>query len=145
MATLTTTRGLPGSGKSHATKDLPGWQCGRDELRRAFKGERWGYTAAEEKLLTQVQQFTIRTLLVSGEDVVVADTNLDPMQLQQLYNIAVDCDAEFAVRDYRGVSLGTCLDRNYRRLGTAAFVPAKKIIDMYQRWIDPGTDLPRTT
>ncbi len=112
---LTITRGLPGSGKTTWARAQPGWRVNRDDLRAMFcTGWEYGDPAAEEAL-TEAQHRAICALLLHRRDVVVDDTNLRQEHVNALRQLADAYGAEFVVKDFTGVPLETCLERDAAR------------------------------
>jgi tRNA uridine 5-carbamoylmethylation protein Kti12 len=119
MLKLIATIGLPGSGKSTwAREQMLGREdtvchAGRDALRIAHGFRRLG-TPAQEAIVTAAQDAMIIASFQHGyTTVIVDDTNLrSTCRLQQL---AYTCGAEFTVKDFRGVPLETCIERDAAR------------------------------
>jgi tRNA uridine 5-carbamoylmethylation protein Kti12 len=117
-------RGLPGCGKTYdatcTITDLPrgtAARSNRDDIRA-----RMFHTVYEpsvdrsfEDLVTEAQHATIRTLLTRGVDVFCDDANLYSDHVARLMRLAIDCDAEWWVRDMTHVPLEVCIEQDARR------------------------------
>jgi predicted kinase len=134
MATLTITRGLPGSGKTTWARQLAGAvRVNRDDLRRMLHGGHIGLGWAEVQV-TIAQQALIEALLRAGVNVISDDTNLTGRAVGALTKIATDCGANVVIKDFREVPLEVCIERDAQRdedsrVGEAA------IRDMHRRYI----------
>lgn len=138
---LYVTRGLPASGKTTRARS---WvakdpqrrvRVNRDDLRKmthdGWTGERW-----HEDMVSYLQHPGVLVLLQAGYDVVVDDTNLNPLALEALEGIAAVAGTELEIWDMTGVPLYECLLRNNRRLGTPEYVPTGEIQRMWSSFID---------
>lgn len=115
MATLTITRGLPGSGKTTWAKAQPrAVRVNRDELRRMLHGG-WTGDSWAEKQITTAQRAAIEALLNSGVNVISDDTNLRSKVVKDLADLAANCDARVEIVDFTNVSLDTCIQRDAER------------------------------
>ncbi len=140
MATLTITRGLPGSGKSTwARTQTRAARLNRDEFRLMMHG---GPVAAgwSERQVTLAQRAAAEALLRAGTDVVCDDTNLRSRVVREFAQLAAACDARFEVRDFTGVPLEVCIARDAARSGPD-HVGEQVIRSMYQRYL-AGRALP---
>lgn len=118
-ATMTVTRGLPGSGKTtwareqlHADPEQV--IVGRDGLRRMMFG---GFTGdpQHEEIVTAVQAATIMTLLNRGVPVICDDTNLDPAHVEQLRWVARAAGSPIYLVDFTDVPVEVCIERDAQR------------------------------
>jgi len=151
MTSLTSYRGLPGSGKTTAAKFAQALEpdntvrINRDALRNAlFGSDSQDYYACgkevlyrKEKLITTVQHDAIRDALREGKNVLVDDTNLPVRTGRGLRKIAVAAGAEFSMVDMSDVPLEVCLARNAARKDKEP-VPEAVIRSMYERYIQGG-------
>ncbi|WP_432835767.1 AAA family ATPase [Dactylosporangium sp. CA-092794] len=144
MATLTITRGLPGSGKSTWARRQPGLvRVNRDELRRMLHGgrvddpERRGRAEHE---VTIAHHAAVEALLRAGADVVCDDTNLRGRVVREFAELAARCGAHFSVRDFTDVPLEECIRRDALRMGDG-HVGEEVIRSMHLRYL-AGRALP---
>lgn len=142
-ATLSVTRGIPGSGKSYIAQQMVDKsrgktvQISRDDLREKFF-KRAVLTNHEEMAITKMQEAEVVTMLTLGKNVVVDDTNMSNKAVRKWEEIARSIPANFEVIPVE-VSLEVALERNRAR-GNAGgrFVPEKVIIDKFQRFTPKG-------
>lgn len=117
MATLTITRGLPGSGKTTWARQQRGAvRVNRDDLRQMLHGGHIGLGWAEVQV-TIAQRAQIEALLRAGINVICDDTNLMARVVKSLEQLAAECGADVAIRDFRDVPLEVCLERDASRDG----------------------------
>ena len=117
MATLTITRGLPGSGKTTWARQQGGAvRVNRDDLRRMLHGGAIGLGWAEVQV-TVAQRALIDALLRAGLNVICDDTNLRASVVRELRQLAGACGADVVVRDFTDVPLEECLRRDALRDG----------------------------
>ncbi|MHC6175433.1 phosphatase domain-containing protein [Glutamicibacter sp. X7] len=143
MAKLTITRGLPGSGKTTYAKawvaDDPEQRVriNRDALRMMLHFRQGKVPHLTEQAITKAAQDLARTYLRAGLDVIVDDTNLRQRHAREWATLAKISGADFAVEDFTGVPLETCLWQNKNR-DMALHVPEDVIRDMHQKFIAGG-------
>lgn len=147
MTVLVITRGLPASGK---TTWAQAWvaegsgrrvRVNRDDLRHMLFGAYWGLTYAQEETVTTAQHAAVRAALLSGESVVVDDTNLRAKHARALLDIAVDADADWFVQDFTSVPLDVCIARDASRAaGGVRNVGVEVIRRMHAKYL--GRPLP---
>jgi predicted kinase len=144
MATLTITRGLPGSGKTTwARKQRGAVRVNRDDLRRMLHGGMVGLGWAEVQV-TIAQRSLVEALLRAGLNVICDDTNLQTRYVKELGALAAACGATFVVRDFTDVPVEECVARDAareppERVGEAA------IRAMSKRYLEGRTLPPRST
>jgi len=118
MATLTITRGLPGSGKTTwARRQAGAVRVNRDDLRRMLHGGPLGLGWAEVQV-TIAQRALVEALLRAGVNVICDDTNLRARYVRELTDLATACGADVAVRDFTDVPIEVCIERDAGREGT---------------------------
>ena len=139
MATLTITRGLPGSGKTTWARGLRAVRVNRDDLRTMLHG-RAGYQGWAERQVTIAAYAQIEALLRAGVDVVCDDTNLRHRTVRDLRDLAARAGAGFAVHDLTEVPLEVCLARDAARTDRPP-VGEAVIREMYRRYL-AGRGLP---
>ncbi|MEV0459067.1 AAA family ATPase [Catellatospora methionotrophica] len=133
MPTLTITRGLPGSGKTTWAKEQAGVRVNRDDLRRMLHGGNLGEGWAERQV-TVAQRAQVEALLKAGADVICDDTNLRARVVRELADLAIDCGAAVALRDFTDVPLAVCLERDAAR-PEGERVGAEVIERMHERYL----------
>ena len=127
-------KGLPASGKTTYAETLvdDGWlRVNKDDLRAMLNNGRW--SKSNEGFVLSLRDEIIIRGLVSGKNVVVDDTNLNPKHAIQLRSIAEDFDADFEEKFF-DVPLEVCVSRNEARYDS---VPTNVILNMYERYIKP--------
>ncbi len=140
MATLTITRGLPGSGKTTWARAQGGHvRVNRDELRRMLHGGPL-LTGWAEKQVTIAQRALVESLLCAGVNVICDDTNLRPRAVRDLAELAQACGAGVVIRDFTDVPVDECVARDAQRSGFER-VGEDAIRGMYQRYL-AGRSLP---
>jgi len=140
MATLTITRGLPGSGKTTWARQQRGAvRVNRDDLRRMLHGG-WRGTDRAERQVTLAQRATVDALLAAGIDVISDDTNLRGDMVRGLTALATKHGAELVVKDFTDVPLAECLRRNATRPPGEQVGP-EVITAMWRRYL-AGTPAP---
>jgi predicted kinase len=108
--------GLPASGKSTEAKILvgQGWiRTNKDTIREELFPD---YKRKDEKKVVKERNRQIIEALSQGKNVVVDDTNLNPIHVRDLANIAKEYDADFEVdRSFLDVPLSVCIKRDKNR------------------------------
>lgn len=140
MPKLLMLRWLPASGKSAYAKELEinsnigieekknVWcRVNKDEIRKCYK-EPW--SKAQEKKVVEEEDIYIVSYLHEGMNVVVDDTNLNPVHEERLRQIARDEKAQFEIKDFH-TPLEECIKRDSLREDS---VGEKVIRDMANRW-----------
>lgn len=139
---LIATRGLPASGKSTAAIAWvggdPSWRVriNRDALRAMGHGRRLG-TAAQEAIVSGLQQSGARTALSHGTSVIIDDTNLRNSDVNQWARLAAEAGADFEVWDFRNVPIEVCIARDAGR-DDLDRVGEQVIRDKYKEHITSG-------
>lgn len=144
QATLTITRGLPGSGKTTWAKQQRGKvRVNRDDLRRMLHDGRTGEGWAEVQV-TVAQRAQVDALLRAGVDVICDDTNLRARVVRDLAEIAVRAGATVEIKDFFGVPVDECVARDAGRPETER-VGEDVIRAMFQRYLAGRRQLPIPT
>ncbi len=140
MTQLIMTLGLPASGKStwaeeQVLRAKPGKmvRITKDQLRAMLHGGR--HHGKNEKQILHARNVLIRLYLSDGIDVIVDDTNFNPIHEKHLREIAEDLGATFVVEGFTSVPLEECIKRDLLRQNS---VGEKVIRDMYNKYIKPA-------
>jgi predicted kinase len=110
--------GLPGSGKTTDTKaflEIHGdaMRVNRDEIRRMLFHKWQGH---KEKVVTQIESAAIRSIILSGFDAIVDDTNLNPSTISKWKDLALELDVPLVEKHYE-TPIETCILRDSLRAG----------------------------
>lgn len=137
--TLLTLKGLPASGKSTYAQTLvdEGWvRSNKDDIRLDPRLFPQGYNfknKGHEKRVIRERNRIVTEALASNKNVVVDDTNLNPVHIKELSAIAKQYNAEFRVDEsFLSVSLQECIDRDRKR---EKMVGASVIRGMFHQYI----------
>jgi predicted kinase len=128
------TKGLPASGKStwarQFIKDNPDSKivC-RDDLRAMLDDGEW--SKDNEKFVVAIEKAIVYAGL-GTYTMIVADTNLSPKNEVMWKEVADTCKAAFEIKDFTGIPLETCLERDKNR---SAMVGEKVILRMYNQFL----------
>lgn len=140
MASLTITRGLPGSGKTtyrtHVIGAYGGIGVSRDDLRLSLFNDRGRMAQADEDYLTGVHRDIVKRHLKADRDVIVDDTNYRNKTCREWRDLAQSFEAAFHIADFRNVPLEDCLKRVSARAAAGGHdVPEQYIRDAHKRFI----------
>ena len=128
---ITLLRWLPASGKSTWAKENADENTvilSKDDLRIELH---WGeFSKENEKEVIRVQEERTIEAIRQGKNVIIDDTNLNPVHLVRLRNIAAKCKVEVEVKDFLA-SVDECIERDKRREKS---VGEKVIRSMSKRW-----------
>lgn len=111
-------KGLPASGKSTFAKSLveQGWARTNKDTIRAEQFP--SYKRKDEKKVIRERNRQILEAINDGKSVVVDDTNLNPVHIKELSNIARQNGVDFEVDDsFLDVPLAECIARDSKREG----------------------------
>ena len=134
---LIMTKGLPGSGKTtwakQYLKDNPNTVlvC-KDDLRAMMFNSAW--SGGREKVILKVRDYVVSEALKEGKNVVVHDTNFNPIHETNLRVIALKHRAEFEIKDLTDIPLDQCIHNDLCREDS---VGEKVIRKMYKDFIKP--------
>lgn len=136
MPKLIMCKGLPGAGKStwakaevlkYPTNSYK--RVNKDDLRAMIDCGR--YSRGAERVVLAARNAIIEEALFMGCNVIVDDTNLNPVHEEKLREIAHAFGAEFIIKRF-DADRDTCLERNAKRESP---IPAQVIHDMWYRYI----------
>lgn len=141
--TLLVLKGLPASGKSTYAKELEkkGYvRVNKDTIRLDPVLFPDGYNfknKSHEKRVIRERNRQIVEALKAHKDVVSDDTNLNPIHIKEILNLAKEHGATFMVDDsFMQVSLHECIERDKNR--EEGRVGESAIRSMYHQWIKRG-------
>lgn len=128
-------KGLPASGKSTYAKQLEkehGFvRISKDDIRKTIKN----YNIKKESRVVVVRNKAIRAALAENKNVVIDDTNLNPIHEKNISKIAEEFGADFEINDsFLEVSVEECIKRDLARPNS---VGQNVIYGMYYKWIKP--------
>ena len=135
MKKVILTKGLPGSGKSFWAKALllekPGQykRVCKDDLRAMLDTGKW--SKHNEQFVLKVRDSLILAALQDGYHVIVDDTNLHAKHLRHITELVLGL-AAVEIKDFTGVPLETCIERDLRRFDS---VGEKVIRSMYNQFL----------
>lgn len=137
------TVGLPACGKTTrarqwvADSPLTRARCNRDDFRDMMYGG-WTGKPEHEEAVTVAQHVAIRVLLAVGWDVVADDTNLNPVHLAALEEVARQAGAEVEVWDMTDVPLERCIAWDEIRAAYGERAVGEDVIRrLHARWLAP--------
>ena len=133
MAKLLMLKGLPASGKSTYAKTLVYLQgfvrVNKDDLRAMLHDGK--HTKGNEKQVLRLRDAMVADCLHNGRNVVVDDTNLNPIHEQVLRGIAEQFKASFEVKFF-DTPPSLCIERDLQR---PVSVGSKVIMQMYNQYL----------
>lgn len=125
-------KGLPASGKTtlavEMCKEERFKRVSKDDLRLMLHGG--FYSPETEAFVIDVRNIIVSLAIQKGFDVVVDDTNLNPVHEEQLRFLAEALGAQFNIIEIK-TSVEECLKRDECR---SKPVGAKAILDMYETY-----------
>jgi len=138
MTKLIITVGLPASSKTTWAKKKVdkaggGWKivC-MDDLRAMLDNGK--YTKNNEKAMKSVRDVMVVSLLESGFNIIIADTNLSPKVQDKWRRLAKSMGVEFEKKSFLDISLETCIKRDLQREKS---VGKDVIMRMYKDHVKP--------
>lgn len=125
-------QGVPASGKStwarQYSKDNPGWVVvNRDTIRKGFSDE---WSPKLEKTVIDMEDSMIRNAAESGYSVIVDDTNLNPLTIKHLEDLAGELNLEISFKFF-DVSFGEAIERDSNRENS---VGSRVIRNMFRKY-----------
>lgn len=135
MPTIYMTKGLPASGKTTWAKktqrQYPNCvNVNKDDLRAMLHDG--SHSKVKEKQVLDVRDYIVRLSLGAGKNVIVSDTNLNPVHEENLRKIAKEQKSNFEIVDFTHVPLKTCIERDSNRENP---VGEKVIRGMYNQYL----------
>ena len=130
-------KGLPASGKSSWAKEIVAGnsnyiRVSKDDIRKDFLGS---YSQKKEKLVLKIRDAIILEGLKNKKNVIVDDTNLNPIHEEHLKQLAKDNGVNFEINDsFLKVSPEECVKRDLTRLDS---VGERVIYKMYYDYLAP--------
>lgn len=130
-------RGTSGSGKSSwANEQVKTGNyvvVSKDEIRKMLGG----YKPNREKYVLRIRNDLIRSAIKLKKNVIVDDTNLNPMHERTLRQLAKELGAKFEVNDsFLQISPEECIERDLHRGDKA--VGSSVIWKQYYEWVAPN-------
>lgn len=117
MPEIIATRGLPASGKSTWANEMMAMSenvvvVTKDDIRLEVVEGKW--TPKKERKVVERQRALIKEAIREGNDVIVADTNLNPKTMASVEQLAKDLGAEFSIVEF-DTPLDECIARDNAR------------------------------
>lgn len=144
MSKLLITIGLPGSGKStwarhQKIKNPNTFISERDVVREKLFGTRRDFD--HEGQVTAYQESEVALALAVGDDVIVADTNLNTKTQKRWRNTASKHGAEFETKSFLDIDVYEVIQRDFERDNPNEIVGEKVIMDFAKRYglVPPAT------
>ena len=150
------TIGVSASGKStwakeYALKNKNTIITNRDDLRFSLTGaaswKEYKFDKKIEKTITELQQAVIRQALFNKSDIIIADTNLNPLYRSQLHDLLSTLGFEVEIKEFP-----IALEEAWKRDAARTNGVGKDVIyKQYQQWLEykgrrtyvPNTSLPK--
>jgi len=130
------TRGLPASGKSTWAKTTVANnpdkinRVNKDDLRTMLNSSK--FSKNNEKYIIQLRNQIILSTLDSGKDIIVDDTNLNPIHIEDITNLVKDrINVKIEIKDF-DTDFDTCVLRDSQRPNPVGY---QVILDMAKKWI----------
>lgn len=130
---ITILKGLPASGKSTWAKEQArktgAKRICKDDLRAMIDDS--VYSKDRERMIISSRNALIRHFMVMCEDIIIDDTNLNPIHIKEIKEIAYEYLYEVKIKEF-DTPLAECISRDS---GREKSVGEKVIVDMYNRWL----------
>lgn len=104
----------------------------KDDLRAMIDGGQW--SRKNEKIIVQTRDDLCHLYLADEFDVIVDDTNVQPVHERRLREVAKQNNAEFVVKSFLDVPIEVCIQRDLAR---SRSVGEKVILGMYNQFVLP--------
>lgn len=128
MTTLYVTMGLPASGKSTWAKSVDALRWNNDDMRKMMTGA--SFVKKIDGFINTARDTFVASALAGGKDVVVDNTNLNPIHSRKLARIAQEHHATFSIKVF-DAPVSVCVDRDMRRQNP---VGERVIVDMFLQY-----------
>lgn len=132
MTKILMLRGLPASGKSTYAKELArtkGYiRVNKDDLRSMLNDGK--YTGKNEKRVLKIEQMIVEEALTSGRNVIIDNTNFNPIHEQKYLMIAKKHNAELEVKFF-DTPLEECIERDKKRANGVGESVIRKMYKQY--------------
>jgi polynucleotide kinase len=132
MTKILMLQGLPASGKSTYAKELArtkGYiRVNKDDLRAMLNDGK--YTGKNEKRVLKIEQIIVEEALTSGRNVVIDNTNFNPIHKQKYLTIAKKHNAELEVKFF-DTPLEECIERDKKRANSVGESVIRKMHKQY--------------
>ena len=130
-------KGLPASGKTTFAKELVrkdgNWvRVNKDDLRNMLHGGKW--SSSREKKIIACERTLVGTLLGEGKNVVVDDTNLNPIHERYFKGLTESHNADFEIKEF-DTPLEECIKRDNARPNGVGETVIRK---MYNQYLKPA-------
>lgn len=130
-------RGLPASGKTTFAKELVrndgNWvRVNKDDLRNMLNGGKW--SGKHERRIVQLERQLVEKALKDGKNVVIDDTNFNPIHEKQYREIAKQYNANFEIKEF-DTPLEECIKRDNARPNGVGEAVIRK---MYNQYLKPA-------
>lgn len=133
-------QGLPASGKSTYAKELAQRdyvRVNKDDLRSMLHGGKW--SGRNEREVIFVRNAVVENALAHGRNVVVDDTNFNPVHQQQLQELAKKYGAEFELK-FIDTPLEVCYKRDAARANGVGETVIRRMYNQYLRQTAPAPE-----
>ncbi len=135
MRKLIMCKGLPASGTSTWSKQYQAEKpnmvrVNKDELRSMLHDGK--HSKGREGFVLTVRNCVIEQALLQGNDVIVDDTNLNPIHETFLRELSARYKAEFVIQDFTDVAIETCIAQDLKRINS---VGSAVIWSQYNTWM----------
>lgn len=112
-----------------------GWiRVNKDSIREQLFCDSW--KPKNEKQVIRVRNLIIKDTLSNGKNIIIDDTNLNPIHEKEIQNIAKEFNATVIVNDsFLAIPVETCVKRDLKRLNS---VGEKVIQQMYNKYLKPN-------
>lgn len=138
MRKIIMTKGLPGSGKTtwakqYQKKNPNTVRVNKDELRSMLHNS--VHSKGRENFVLKMRDHVVVSALAEGHDVIIDDTNLNPIHEQAMQVYAKQFkDTVVEIKDFTDVPIGKCIENDLKRLNS---VGSKVILQQYNKWLKP--------